>query len=281
MKKAVASSLVVCTLLSGCATDGSMEKKDLGTVIGGVAGVVAGSFFGKGSGRYVAMAVGGLAGAYLGRQFGAMLDEEDRKAVDVKAGQALASSGDGQTVSWSNPEKGVTAEITPSATRTESREVALLRKKEVAPIPALDLIGETYAARKGANVRAAPTTDAAVTAGLKAGETFDAVGKVRGSEWLVVARGRRTIGYVHASLVEPAGAAVQTQQAQAGLRPAADLDALAGAEGVDLDAEGLVAEKVAATSTCRTLDYKVSAKGETATEQHTACKSTDGAWEIL
>src|SRR3546814_8310334 len=43
-------------------------------------------------------------------------------------------------------------------------------------------------ARQDANVRAAPTTDADIVAGVGQDESFNAVGKIEGSDWYLIAR---------------------------------------------------------------------------------------------
>ena len=292
-KTVLAVTLSASFLVSGCATDGQsgtgggINKETVGTVLGGVFGAVVGSKFGKGKGQLAAVAIGALAGAYVGNQFGASLDDADREAVKRKSAEVLSSAHDGEAVGWSNPDTGASAVITPQDTHKEVRKVALLREKHVAPLPTLELIGDTWEAKTGANVRSAPSLDAEVVSSLKTGEIFTAVGKVEGQEWIVVGRGNRTIGYVASSLVQEAPVQTSTQVASSipatsTLRDAVDLDALENDQAIDLDAEGLVAEEVAVTSTCRNMNVAISTKdGQPEQQQMKACKAADGAWEIL
>ncbi len=305
MKRAVtAGALSVALLTTGCQT----TKQDIGTLVGAGLGAVIGAQFGKGSGQIIGVALGTALGGYLGNQIGRMLDEADQQAVSQRAGMALASARDGETINWSNPETGASATLTPLETRTESREVPLLRQKNVAAPPALDLIGETWHATKSANLRAAPGTDSEVVGGLQPGERFQAIGRVSGSDWIMVGRNNRSIGYVHGSLaakappsspapaVQPASAETSSGQAapeqqaavsqpvtdqEAALRPAIDLDKLQSAGGIDLDAEGLIAETVAVNTQCRTMEMNISRNNESASDTINACKSGDGSWEIL
>lgn len=291
-KTVVARVLGVSLLVTGCATDGkntTMNKETVGTVLGAVIGGVVGSTFGKGKGQLIATAIGAAAGAYAGNMFGASLDEADRRAVEKKTAEALGSVEDGKTVAWSNPDSGASATITPQDTHTETRKVALLRDKKIAPLPTLELIGETWEATTSANVRSAPSLDGEVLSGLQTGETFTAVGKVEGRDWIVVGQGRRTVGYVASSLVQKA--TLQTASAQpvttsgvesSPLRAAVDLDAMENDQAIDLDAEGLVAEEVVASSTCRNMNVSITSKDGNSEQQHMkACKAGDGAWEIL
>jgi surface antigen len=285
--KRAATALVVVSILSGCVSGGqgdqagSLDKQTIGTVLGGVLGAVAGSQFGGGKGQLAAVAVGALAGAYLGNQIGASLDKADRAAIERKSAEALATARDGQAVRWKNPDSGTSAVITPRDTHSEERKVALLREKRVAPVPRLELIGESWEAKTAANIRSAPSTSANVVSGLKAGEVFTAVGKVPGSDWIAVGRGNRTVGYVAAALVGKPSAPATAPEAPP-LRQAINLDALEKDRAVDLDAGNLVAEEVAAMATCRDMDVTVTPKdGKTEQQKLKACKGVDGAWEIL
>jgi len=288
-KSVLAIATSVSILVSGCTTTGSngtgntIDKETVGTVLGGILGAVAGSQFGKGKGQLAAVAIGTLAGAYVGNQFGASLDEADRIALEKKSAEALASANDGETIGWSNPDTGASARITTKDTTTEVRRVALLRSKDIAPLPTLELIGDTWEAKKNANVRSAPSMDSEVVSGLKTGETFTAVGKVEGQDWIVVGRNNRTIGYVAGFLVQEASEEVTAALSTAStLRTAVDLDSLENDQAIDLDAEGLVAEEVAATSTCRHMNVAISTKdGQSEQQDMKACKASDGAWEII
>jgi uncharacterized protein YgiM (DUF1202 family) len=146
----------------------------------------------------------------------------------------------------------------------------------------LELIGETWEAKKAANVRTAPTTDAEIVTGLKPGDTFTAVGKVDGSDWIVVGRGKRTIGYVSAPLVQKASASAVAAAPAATVRQAVNLDAVEKDRAVDLDAGNLVSQEVTASATCRNTDISITAKdGKTEQQKLKTCKGLDGAWEIL
>jgi len=282
------SVLALSVALSSCQTLQNAEnnpKQTGGMLLGAALGGLLGSQFGGGTGKVVATALGVVAGGWLGSEIGKSLDRADRAAIDQKSAQALSSARDGETITWNNPDSGASARITPASTKVERREVPLVRRKDVAPIPPLELIGQTYKARRNANVRAAPTTDAATTTRLRAGETFQAVGKVQGKDWIVVGQNNRTVGYVHASLVQkaaPPSMAAGTSQGQAAVRPAVNLDHIKDSKAVDLDAEGLVADNVVATSECRTMNVEVSNKeGQSEQNKFKACKGTDGAWEIM
>ncbi|MEO1751131.1 SH3 domain-containing protein [Thiofaba sp. EF100] len=292
-----ALALAITLLTSGCVTTGTgpgqtgggeTNKATSGAAIGAVAGGLLGAVLGgKGEGRVLGAAIGALAGGFLGQQIGQMLDEEDKKAIELQAAQAL-DKPDGQAgANWTNQQKGVSAEIQAGTAKNEQKEIVMVRDKNVEPPPQLDLIGKTYVAKSAVNVRAAPSTKSDVVNGLKAGEEFTAVGKVVGAPWVAVAKKGRTVGYVSQSYVAEGRAVQQVASASSlrasrGVKPGGgvDLDAL-GMAGVDLDKEGIVVEKVAATTTCRPLTIQLKSKdGQSETQTSQACRGTDGAWEI-
>jgi surface antigen len=105
-------------ILQGC--QGQMNKQGGGTLIGGVAGGLLGSQFGKGEGRLVATGIGALAGALVGGQIGKTMDEYDRQMLEKSSRQALEYSPSGNSVEWNNPDSGNHGSITPTKTFKES-----------------------------------------------------------------------------------------------------------------------------------------------------------------
>ncbi len=103
MKKLCVLVMVSSLLLVGC--DNMGPKEQGGAVIGGAAGALAGSQFGKGNGRLVTTAIGTLLGAAIGSDVGASLDEVDQ----MKAQQAFhhaTTAPVGRTIEWNNPHTG-------------------------------------------------------------------------------------------------------------------------------------------------------------------------------
>jgi surface antigen len=98
----------------------SMNKQGGGTLIGGVAGGLLGSQFGKGEGQLLATGVGALAGALAGGQIGKTMDEYDRQMLEKSSRQALEFSPSGNSVEWKNPDSGNHGSITPTKTFKES-----------------------------------------------------------------------------------------------------------------------------------------------------------------
>ena len=95
-------------LLAGC----NPTKQDVGTLVGAGTGAFVGSQIGGGTGQLAAVAIGALAGAFLGGSVGRQMDELDR----YKTQEALESRPTGYTSSWSNPDSGVSYNVTPTNT---------------------------------------------------------------------------------------------------------------------------------------------------------------------
>jgi len=284
------------------------ENSGLGKLISGAIGAGLGGYlgsqFGDGKGKALATILGGAAGAWLGSELANAWSQADQTAVNRTSANALNSAHDGQSVTWNNPDTGATATITPQASRQENRNITIIRKKEVQAPPPFDVIGETYVAKKTSNMRSGPSTNALVIGSLKAGEKFTAVGRVQNQNWIIVGQNGRVIGYVLGTLVEARQQIASNDRSppvqSSGTRPdnsGVDLDAvmrpakstetikkeIASNGGIDLDAEGLVVEEVKASSSCRPAELKVTdtQSGKSETSNFKACKSADGAWEIL
>jgi surface antigen len=96
--------------LSGCAQN--TARQDSGRIIGGVLGGVLGSQVGKGTGRTAAIIGATLLGAYIGGEIGKSMDETDR----LRANDALEYNRDNQSANWTNPNSGITYDVTPQRT---------------------------------------------------------------------------------------------------------------------------------------------------------------------
>ena len=67
-------------------------------------------------------------------------------------------------------------------------------------------VDRTFVAESGVNLRAAPTTTSGRVGRLQAGERFQALAQVRGSDWILVGQNGVGVGYVRGDFVRPAGA---------------------------------------------------------------------------
>ena len=268
--------------VSGCANLAQNEyfnQENIATVIGSVAGVALGSQIGGGSGRTAAMIVGALAGGALGKMIGSRLDERDRQSLALQT-QRMLEQDSTQPVQWTSEHSGAQATITPSAVTTQTKSVSVKRTAQVQTVSNMTLLNQTYYSQKSANVRSAPSTSGARVGSLLLGSSFTALGRTD-NNWIAVGRKGVTVGYVHAPLVS-AKEPVQKDQASQAMA-ATDLDAMPDAvakqQGFDLDSVQM--ETVSAQTACKTLDYKVTAKGATEQQQVKACQAADGAWELI
>jgi surface antigen len=118
MKKFLLTMLAVSSLaLAGCetTTGGSgftMNKQTMGTGIGALAGGLAGSQVGSGSGQLWATGAGVLLGSMVGSSVGASLDKADLMYAQRASSQAHAAPI-GEQISWNNPQSGNSGTITP------------------------------------------------------------------------------------------------------------------------------------------------------------------------
>lgn len=116
MKKALLTLAAVSSLgLTACTgPNGQMQwnKETMGTGIGALAGGLAGSQIGGGSGRLWATGAGVLLGGLVGSSIGSSLDKADMAYANQAAVQAN-SAPIGQPITWNNPQSGNHGTITP------------------------------------------------------------------------------------------------------------------------------------------------------------------------
>jgi hypothetical protein len=66
-------------------------------------------------------------------------------------------------------------------------------------------LGDTFVATRTVNLRSAPTSNSRRVGSLGAGQRFQALAQVRGTDWVLVGQGGVGVGYVHGAYVEPQG----------------------------------------------------------------------------
>ncbi|MEQ8284863.1 SH3 domain-containing protein [Thalassospira sp.] len=288
MSKAMLRGSTALVLMSLLALGGCNKTtgQTIGSIVGVVGGTVLGAQFGKGAGQLVATAIGATAGYLIGDWVGEMLDPKDTEAVQQTTIQTLDAGGDGEQVTWNNPDTGAHAEITPTNTRQVTAEVEVKRPKVVASPVGMTIIGDERAILKGANVRSAPTTDASILRGLPADTAVNVIGSVENGNWYLVGQDGKAIGYVYHTLVGQIDTAPEIQTAAVEVASDPDAEKIANEEIVasdddviDLDAE-FETETLMVQTTCRDLSMKVSDGSETEEQNYSACKSPDGVWEL-
>ena len=288
MSKAILRGTTALAMMSVLALGGCDKTtgQTIGSIVGVVGGTVLGAQFGKGTGQLVATAIGATAGYLIGDWVGEMLDPKDTEAVQQTTIKTLDAGSDGQAVTWNNPDTGARAEITPTNTRQVTAQVEVKRPKVVASPVGMTIIGDERVILKGANVRAAPTTDASILRGLRSQTPVNVIGSVKNGNWYLVGQDGKAIGYVYHTLVGQTAAAPAVQTATADVPNDPDAQKVAEEEIVasddnviDLDAE-FETETLMVQTTCRDLSMKVSDGSETEQQNYSACKSPDGVWEL-
>jgi uncharacterized protein YgiM (DUF1202 family) len=152
--------------VTGCSAPGG--KQEAGAVIGALLGGVIGNQVG---GRHATGET--VAGAAVGAAAGSAIGCEAQKGRAKNAG---------------------------AYTRNGYR-----LQGDIAPA-SYNKIGQAFVARSGVNLRAAPTTDSGRVGRLQAGQRFQALAQVRGSDWILVGQNGVGVGYVRGDFVRPAGA---------------------------------------------------------------------------
>lgn len=190
--------------LYSCDAKGSANTS--GAVIGGLVGALAGSQISKNE-RALGAVIGAGLGSAIGNNIGCRMD---RKA-QLDAQQAFQRALDtGKTQNWSDPQSGASGRIEVlgpvagdggGATNYPGR---WRYAQGVAVANRVSTVGGTYTAGSRINMRAAPSTSAAVVDRLQADEPFEVAGAVAGG-WLAVIEDGFIQGYVSRSVVRPAG----------------------------------------------------------------------------
>ncbi len=91
---------------------GRCDRDLLGGLLGAAAGGFLGSKIGDGKGQLAAVAGGTLLGFLVGGNIGRTMDATDRSCV----GQTFEHAKDGQTIAWTNPDRGSRYQVTPKQT---------------------------------------------------------------------------------------------------------------------------------------------------------------------
>lgn len=150
--------------VTGCSAPGG--KQEAGAVIGALVGGVIGN---KVGGRHATGET--IAGAAVGAAAGSAIGCEAQKSRAANAGT-----------------------YTQNGYRLQSNVSAARYSR----------IDDTFVAESGVNLRAAPTTNSARVGRLQAGERFQALARVRDSDWILVGQNGVGVGYVRGDFVSPA-----------------------------------------------------------------------------
>ncbi len=225
----------------GCSAEGG--KQGTGAIIGGLAGALLGnSIAGRGS-RTLGTLLGGAAGAAAGSAIGCKLQKNDRDKAERAARQAL-DTGEGQ--SWRNDETGASGRVDVSdldATVPGPALAGLKFADGVEPAGNFTRVADSYTTTAAVNLRAGPSTAAAIRGTLPIGMRVWVPAQVTSQPWMLVAERGVALGYVSADL--------------------------------------LSRSSTVTAATCKMVTQTVSLPGEAEqSESYQACKGSDGAWTM-
>lgn len=178
--KSIGGALAAAALAAGLALSGATSAS------AGVVGCSAPG--GKQEGGAV---IGALVGGFIGNQVGGR-----NAAGETVAGAALGAAA-GSAIGCEAQKDRATKQ---GATTYKRNGYRLYSNVQPA---SYSKIGQTFAAESGVNLRAAPTTNSSRVGRLQAGERFQALAAVRGTDWILVGRNGVGVGYVRGDFVRP------------------------------------------------------------------------------
>ncbi|WP_165844058.1 SH3 domain-containing protein [Phenylobacterium kunshanense] len=164
-----------------------------GLTLGGATMANAGvtSCSAPGGKQEVGAVIGGLVGGLIGNKVGG------RRAT----GETIAGAAVGAAAG-----SAIGCEVQKSSARSPGTYTRSGYRLQSNILPAsYRRIGEAFVAEAGVNLRAAPTTNSARVGRLAAGERFQALAEVRGTDWILVGQGGVGLGYVRGDFVRPVG----------------------------------------------------------------------------
>jgi len=155
-------------------------KQAGGAVIGALLGAALGSNLAKhdrGSGTAIGAVAGAATGSYVGCKM-----QRDRQAQEAYGYGSDRETA--QPATYVANGLRLSGQISPASYVRE---------------------GGTFVAASTVNLRGAPSTAGRRVGQLRNGESFQALARVRGSDWILVGQGGVGVGYVHGAYVRPAG----------------------------------------------------------------------------
>lgn len=301
--KLTALALIISTA-TGCSTmqgmgDSikNMDKADIGSWVGGIGAGALCLYATAGKSFAVQGTVGATCagiGALLGNAIGKTLDQRDQAALQAKTQQALNSNKEGVTT-WASPTSGATAKLEVSKPTIKKEVVSVKRNIDVQPVAEMTKLNAQYITLKSSIVRLSPSTSGKRVSSLKPQTEFTAIGKT--GNWIGVSVDDKLVGFVSADLVESKASAdakaAAKVAAKAPATKSADVDPAPKMETVSVPAfkldkisaandpemakvvdQPVVAEKVEATTTCKTLKSTITdGKGKSDTNTSVQCKN--------
>ena len=118
---------IIVVLLASVSLVACSTQEGTGTGIGAILGAAVGGALGGKKGAILGAAVGALAG----NRIGAYLDKKDQEELNRVTAENIENMADGETVTWTNPDKDISVDVTAEGTDSVTREVVYLRNREV------------------------------------------------------------------------------------------------------------------------------------------------------
>lgn len=284
---AIGLSLTACTTQQVQENWDNTKKfaQENATVVGAVAGAAIGYAVSGKSDRGLGVLAGAMAGGLIGNQLGKYLNEKERGELERYSLDQLNNAESASASTWNSRDTNASARVTTTQSKSVEKAVEIVKLKRVDVMPQLALVGETYEAKTGMNVRFEPKIADNKAGSLRKGSQFTAIGKTS-NNWMLVAQNGITVGYVKA---EPRFIGPAQTQRTAMRAEGIDLDAIddqattaaLDMDGVDLDSVELDKTEIIAGTECRTINYDITANnGQKGNASFDACRGADGAWEL-
>jgi uncharacterized protein YgiM (DUF1202 family) len=174
----------------GCDVPG--QKQGQTAILGGLLGAAAGAAVAKHDGQ--GAVIGGLLGAAAGSYFGCQKQREQAQGAPYAYDQAYGYGyGDYGRNYDDRYDRGYQPAYGGAPLARGVQRSAFVPTQQ------------QFVATTNVNLRAGPTTASARVGQLYAGQAFEALGSVRGSNWILVGRNGVGVGYVSQAYVRPAG----------------------------------------------------------------------------
>lgn len=182
-----AAAVLAATLALGAATSAQAQgingvtncgapggKQEAGALIGALVGGVVGNKVG-GSKPGLETVVGAATGAAAGSAIGCKMQHNTQT-------QAYGNTYDRAPSTYARGGYRLSSQVAPASYQR---------------------IGDTFVATRTVNLRSGPTTGSARVGSLRAGERFQAMAQVRGTDWILVGHDSVGVGYVHRAYAQP------------------------------------------------------------------------------
>jgi hypothetical protein len=205
--------------------------------------------------------------SYIARQIGRGISDGDARLLAAAAAKALEDGTTGRPSYWRSPTSDARATLRPGVSAKEWRALASTPEAGVARAPLAEILGRPARAVRAAQYRIGPGLEHDAAGGLRPGETFVAIARAADTNWILIGRGGKAVGYLHLSAMGP----VEGTDAFVSLREPTRLPGGAGA----------MAAPLSAPSQCRGLYYEISVGGRRARKYRLrACRADLGGWQI-